>query len=170
VNLALESLPHVSLINPGDGRFLRSGGTASSGGMPERIAEYCRETSQQVPQTAGATSRCILESLSLLYRKSLGELEQLTGKTINRLHIVGGGTRNDLLNQCAANATCRQVITGPVEATAAGNILIQALAGGAVSSLAEARQIVARSFPQNTFEPQDAALWEAAYQRFTTLP
>ena len=170
VNLALDSLPHVSLINPGDGRFLRSGGTASSGGMPERIAEYCRETSQQVPQTAGATSRCILESLSLLYRKSLGELEQLTGKTINRLHIVGGGTRNDLLNQCAANATCRQVITGPVEATAAGNILIQALAGGAVSSLAEARQIVARSFPQNTFEPQDAALWEAAYQRFTTLP
>lgn len=170
VNLALDSLPHVSLINPCDGRFLRSGGTASSGGMPERIAEYCRETSQQVPQTAGATSRCILESLSLLYRKSLGELEQLTGKTINRLHIVGGGTRNDLLNQCAANATCRQVITGPVEATAAGNILVQALAGGAVSSLAEARQIVARSFPQNTFEPQDAALWEAAYQRFTTLP
>jgi len=89
-----------------------------------------------------------VESLSLLYRKSLAELEQLTGRKINRLHIVGGGTRNDLLNQCAASATGRRVITGPVEATAAGNILIQALAGGAVSSLAEARGIVGRSFPR----------------------
>ena len=119
---------------------------------------------------AGALARCILESLSLLYRKTLGELEQLTGKPINRLHIVGGGTRNTLLNQCAASATGRRVITGPVEATAAGNILIQALAGGDLSSLAEARQIVIRSFPQDTYEPQDAVLWDAAYGRFTALP
>jgi rhamnulokinase len=138
--------------------------------MPARIAEYCRETSQPVPESVGALARCILESLSLLYRKSLGELEQLTGQKINRLHIVGGGTRNDLLNQCAANATGRLVITGPVEATAAGNILIQAIAGGAVASLTEARQIVARSFPQNTYEPQQPSVWEAAYQRFQALP
>jgi rhamnulokinase len=138
--------------------------------MPSRIAEYCRETSQPVPGTVGAIARCILESLSLLYRKSLSELEQLTGKPINRLHIVGGGTRNVLLNQCAASATGRKVITGPVEATAAGNILIQALAAGAVSSLVEARQIVARSFPQNTYEPQDASVWEAAYSKFAGLP
>ena len=170
VNLALEATPLVSLINPGDGRFLRSGGTTASGGMPARIAEYCRETSQPVPETVGAIARCILESLSLLYRQSLGELEQLTGRKINRLHIVGGGTRNDLLNQCAASATGRRVITGPVEATAAGNILIQAIAGGAVSSLTEARQIVARSFPQNTYEPQESSVWEAAYQRFQVLP
>ena len=170
VNLALEAPPLVSLINPGDARFLRSGGTTASGGMPARIAEYCRETTQPVPESVGVIARCILESLSLLYRKSLGELEQLTGRPINRLHIVGGGTRNDLLNQCAASATGRRVITGPVEATAAGNILIQALAGGAVSSLNEARQIVARSFPQNTYEPQDAPVWESAYQRFVTLP
>jgi rhamnulokinase len=170
VNLALEATPLVSLINPGDSRFLRSGGTTASGGMPARIAEYCRETSQPVPESVGAIARCILESLSLLYRKSLGELEQLTGKPITRLHIVGGGTRNDLLNQCAASATGRKVITGPVEATAAGNILIQAIAGGAVSSLTEARQIVARSFPQNTYEPQEPSVWEAAHQRFTALP
>ena len=170
VNLALEAPPLVSLINPGDARFLRSGGTTASGGMPARIAEYCRETSQPVPGLPGALARCILESLSLLYRKSLGELEQLTGSKIDRLHIVGGGTRNDLLNRCAASATGRRVITGPVEATAAGNILIQAIAGGAVSSLSEARRIVARSFPQNTYEPQDAPLWEAAYQRFQSLP
>jgi len=170
VNLALEVSPLISLINPGDARFLRSGGTTASGGMPSRIAEYCRETNQPVPESVGTIARCILESLSLLYRKSLEELEQLTGQKINRLHIVGGGTRNDLLNQCAASATGRKVITGPVEATAAGNILIQAIAGGAVSSLTEARQIVARSFPQNTYEPQDALVWESAYRRFVTLP
>ena len=170
VNFALEAPALVSLINPGDPRFLRSGGTTASGGMPARIAEYCRETSQPVPESVGALARCILESLSLLYRKSLGELEQLTGQKINRLHIVGGGTRNDLLNQCAANATGRRVITGPVEATAAGNILIQAIAGGAVTSLTEARQIVARSFPQNTYEPQQPSVWEAAYQRFQAFP
>lgn len=170
VNLALEAPALVSLINPGDARFLRSGGTTASGGMPARIAEYCRETSQPVPETVGAIARCILESLSLLYRKSLGELEQLTGKPITRLHIVGGGTRNDLLNQCAASATGRSVITGPVEATAAGNILIQALAGGAVASLAEARAIVARSFPQSTYEPQEPSVWRDAYARFKALP
>ena len=170
VNLALEAPALVSLINPADERFLRSGGTMVSGGMPARIAEYCRETSQAIPESVGSIARCILESLSLLYRKSLGELERLTGQAINRLHIVGGGTRNDLLNQCAASATGRPVITGPVEATAAGNILIQALSDGAVSSLTEARQIVARSFPQNTYKPQDAPDWEAAYKRFTTLP
>ena len=170
VNLALEAPELVSLINPADPRFLRSGGTTTSGGMPARIAEYCGETSQPIPETVGSTARCILESLSLLYRKSLGELERLTGKKINRLHIVGGGTRNELLNQCAASATGLRVITGPVEATAAGNILIQSLAGGEVSSLAEARQIVARSFPQSTFEPQDALVWESAYSKFVNLP
>lgn len=170
VSMALEAPALVSLINPGDPRFLRSGGTTASGGMPARIAEYCRETSQPVPGSVGAIARCILESLSLLCRKSLSELEQLTGKPINRLHIVGGGTRNELLNQCAASATGRKVITGPVEATAAGNILIQAIAGGTVSSLAEARVIVARSFPQNTYEPQEPEVWEVAYGRFTALP
>jgi len=170
VGLAGAVPPLASLINPTDPRFLRSGGTAASGGMPSRIAEYCQENGQPVPETPGAIARCILESLSLLYRKSIAELEQLTGEKINRLHIVGGGTRNELLNQCAANATGLRVITGPVEATAAGNILIQALAGGAVASLKEARSIVARSFPQNTYEPQEPAVWEAAYGRFTALP
>ena len=170
VNFAIEAPSLVSLINPADQRFLRSGGTSSSGGMPARITEYCLETSQPVPQTVGAITRCIRESLSLLYRKTLAELEQLTDKPINRLHIVGGGTRNELLNQSAANATGRRVITGPIEATAAGNILIQAIADKAVGSLAEARQIVTRSFPQNTYEPQDPGLWSAAYSKFLTLP
>ncbi|MEI6323289.1 MAG: rhamnulokinase family protein [bacterium] len=170
VNFSLEAPPLTSLINPADPRFLRSGGTTASGGMPARIAEYCGETAQPVPESVGAIARCILESLSLLYRKTLGELEQLTGTPINRLHIVGGGTRNDLLNQCAASATGRRVIAGPIEATAAGNILIQALACGSVSSLTEAREIVARSFPQNTYEPQETPVWESAYKHFISLP
>ena len=170
VNLALEAPAHISLINPADPRFLRSGGATASGGMTARIDEYCKETSQPIPQSVGAIARCILESLSLLYRKTLEELEQLTGKPINRLHIVGGGSRNDLLNQCAASATGRRVIAGPVEATAAGNILIQALACGSVFSLEEARQIVSRSFPQNMYEPQEVPVWESAYTRFLALP
>jgi rhamnulokinase len=138
--------------------------------MPARIAEYCRETGQPVPETPGAVARCILESLALLYRRTIGELEQLTGTPVHRLHIVGGGTRNELLNQATANATGRKVITGPVEATAAGNILIQALAAGDIHSLSEGRRIIADSFPQNVYEPRDPSLWEAAYQRFTALP
>jgi rhamnulokinase len=170
VLLAESSEPLASLINPSDSRFLRSGGNASSGGMPARIAEYCRETGQSVPETPGAIARCILESLSLLYRRTLGELEQLTGKKINRLHIVGGGTRNELLNRSTANATGLRVITGPVEATAVGNILIQALAAGDVSSLADARKIVESSFPQGVYEPTDAPVWEAAFAKFSQLP
>ena len=169
VNHALEAPALLSLIHPEYPRFLRSGGTQASGGMPARIAEYCRETGQPVPETPGAIARCILESLALLYRKTLSDLEQLTGTPIKRLHIVGGGTRNQLLNQCAASATGRPVITGPVEATAAGNILIQAIASGSVPSLAEARRIVSLSFPQHTYEPKDPLLWEEAHAKFLSL-
>ena len=166
-----QSAPSLAiLINPADPRFLKSGGTTASGGMPERIAEYCRETGQALPQGYGGIARCILESLSLLYRRTLGELVQLTGKSYDRLHIVGGGTRNLLLNQATANATGLRVITGPVEATAAGNILLQAIASGEVASLAEGRKIIARSFPQETYEPRDTELWNAAYERFNRLP
>jgi rhamnulokinase len=167
---AASSPALVSLINPAEARFQKSGGTTASGGMPARIAEYCRETGQPVPETPGAIARCILESLALVYRKTIGELEQLTGKPVSRIHIVGGGTRNQLLNQASASATGRKVITGPVEATAAGNILIQALAAGDISSLTEGRGIIASSFPQEIYEPEDASVWETAYKRFTQLP
>ena len=170
VHLAFQEPTLEILINPDDPRFQKSGGTTASGGMPERIAEYARETGQKIPTTPGAISRCILESLALLYRRSISELESLPGNPINRLHIVGGGTRNELLNQAAANATGLRIITGPVEATAAGNILIQAITAGDITSLSEARKIVADSFSQHIFEPQDSSLWEAAYARFVALP
>ncbi len=162
--LAEAAKPLVSLINPNDPRFV----TADD--MPNKIAAYCRETKQPVPQTPGDFVRCALESLALSYRRTLGELEDTTGRTLTKLHIVGGGTKNQLLNQLAANATGRTVFAGPVEATAAGNILIQAMALGQLKDLAEIRRVVRNSFSIITYQPSDAATWNAAYNRFKDLP
>jgi len=162
--LAADAKPLQTLINPADVRF----GLVTD--MPARIAEYCKETGQAVPANFGATVRCILESLALSYRRTLGEITAITGKKPQVLHIVGGGTKNLLLNQLAADATGMTVIAGPVEATAAGNVLIQALALGRLSNLAEARAVVRASFPLTTYQPRDAAAWQAAYSRFQDLP
>lgn len=110
-----------------------------------------------------------MESLALLYRRRLDELERLTGRKIERLHIVGGGSRNGLLNQFTANACQVPVLAGPAEATAAGNILIQAIALGHLASLEAARQIVKRSFPVRVFEPLETDQWMAVNARFESL-
>ncbi len=115
------------------------------GNMPERIAAYCRETGQAVPADAGETTRVILESLAFRYAEVLQSLERLTGRTIRVIHIVGGGSRNTLLNRLTAEITGRRVIAGPAEATAAGNVLVQAIGAGEVRDLAEARAMVRRS-------------------------
>ncbi len=154
--LASEAKPLVSLIDPTDPRF------AAPGDMPQKIAAYCRETGQSVPDGVGATVRCALESLAVTYRRSLDTLERLTGQKLSRLHIVGGGSKNRLLMQMAADATGRPVIAGPVEATAIGNLLIQALALGHIKDHAELRAIVRRSFPVEVFQPHDHAAWQAA--------
>ncbi len=146
--LAGEAKPHVSLIDPTDPRF------AAPGDMPQKIAAYCRETKQAVPESVGAMVRCALESLAVTYRKSIDTLERLSGQKLSRLHIVGGGSKNRLLMQMAADATGRQVIAGPVEATAIGNLLIQALALGQIKDHAELRRIVRASFPVETFVPR----------------
>jgi rhamnulokinase len=161
--LASEAPAFVTLINPADNRFL------SPGNMPEKIAAYCREHGQPVPATPGAYVRCILESLALLYRRTLGLIEQLSGRQIDRLHIVGGGSKNVLLNQFSANALQIPVATGPVEATAAGNILVQAIAMGDLPSLDAARQVVRESFDMAAVQPAEAPAWEAAYRRFASL-
>ena len=122
--------------------------------MPERIAEYCREQGWNAPEQPGGMARLILESLAATYRKVLGNLEILIGHRIQRIHIVGGGSRNGLLNQLAANATGRTVIAGPAEATAAGNVLVQSVGAGIVSGVSEAREIVRRSFPLETYLPR----------------
>jgi rhamnulokinase len=134
--------------------------------MPAAIAEYCRETGQPAPEGPAAFTRAILESLALKYRCVLESLERLTGVTYSHLRIVGGGSRNTLLNQFTADATGRPVIAGPVEATALGNIAVQMVSTGAAASLAEARAVVERSFPTRRFDPTHPDTWERQYRRF----
>src|SRR5207245_1697918 len=109
-----------SLIDPDDERFL------NPPDMPKAIQEFCRETGQPVPETQGQFARCVFESLALKYAATLDGLEELTGTKIETLHIVGGGSQNQLLNQFTANAAARPVLAGPVEATVLGNLLVQA--------------------------------------------
>ena len=161
-HLAASAPPFESLINPTDPRFLEPGD------MPARIQAYCKETGQTVPRKPGPIIRCVLESLALLYRKTLREIESITGRKVDCLHIVGGGTKNTLLNHFTANALQIPVVIGPAEATAAGNVLVQAMALGHVSSLGEARKIVRDSFNTENIQPH-AAAWSAAFERLEKL-
>jgi rhamnulokinase len=161
--VASNSPPFAALIQPADAGFL------NPPDMPAAIAEFCRRTGQTPPATQGATVRCTLESLALLYRVTADEIATLLGSSPARVHIVGGGSKNHLLNQCAADALQIPVLAGPVEATAAGNIMIQAIALGHVPSLAAARQIIADSIEITRYEPQAAAAWGRALDRFRNL-
>ena len=155
-----EGLAFRSLVDPDHSGFL------NPDSMPATIADYCCRTGQPEPAAPPAYVRTILESLAFKYRVVLEALEDVTGTRFEEIRIVGGGSRNRLLNQYTANATGRQVIAGPIEATALGNIAMQMLATGAVPSLADARQVIERSFPAERFEPQSADLWDAQYRRF----
>ena len=160
---AADNGPAASHLNLNDPRFL------SPGDMPEKITAFCRETSQTVPTNPGEFTRTILESLALTYAQTLAELEKITGRKIEKLHIVGGGSRSALLNQLSADATGLPVITGPVEATAIGNILIQALALGHIASAKELRRLVEASFPTQTFTPGAKLFSDTAHSRFHQL-
>ena len=161
--LAAEASPFGPLVSLSDSRFL------PPGNMPGRIQQCCRETGQTVPQTEGQIVRCALESLALEYRLVAERLDELAGRRMPTLHIFGGGSQNQLLNQFAADATGRTVVAGPVEATAIGNVLVQALALGVVSDLSEARALVRRSFEVTTYDPRDTAAWDEAYERYLKL-
>ncbi len=137
--------------------------------MPQALADYCRRTSQPAPVDPGATVRCALESLALRYRWVLERLEELTGRRIEVIHVVGGGSQNTLLCQLTADACNRPVLAGPVEATAIGNVLVQAIGLRLLGSLAEAREVVRRSFEVKTFTPHNHDGWQAPYQRFRAL-
>ncbi len=152
-----------SLIDPDDTVFL------APSDMPTAIADWCREHGQPAPETEGQFIRCALESLALKYRLVLEWLEELTGERVEVIHIVGGGTKNELLNQFTADACNRPVITGPVEATALGNVLIQARTAGEIGSLSEIRDVVRVSTVMQTYEPRNAAVWKEAHQRFREL-
>jgi len=149
-----------SLIDPDCPVFLHPAN------MLTAIDEYCMRTSQPAPDGPPAYALAILESLAFKYRAVLDSMERLTGLRFEEVRVVGGGSKNRLLNQFTADATGRTVIAGPAEATALGNIAMQMLATGAVSSLAEARQVIDRSFPVERFEPRDPEIWTAQNRRF----
>jgi len=161
--LAEGALPLRSLIDPDHASFMLPAD------MPAAITAFCQRTNQPAPDSPGAFVRCCLESLALKYLYVLELLESLIGRTIKVMNIVGGGSQNTLLNQFTADAIGRPVLAGPVEATAIGNVLVQALGLRLVSSLDQIRAIVRSSFAVTRYEPQNPDLWQSAYQRFRNL-
>jgi len=161
--MANRSKPLACLIDPDHKPFL------SPGDMPLKIEAFCKKTGQRPPNTRGEYVRACLDSLALTYRRTLEGLEDVLGKTVGVIHIVGGGCQNELLNQMTADACGRPVLAGPIEATAIGNILVQAMATGDVKTLAEARQIVRNSFDVKRHEPTASKQWEEAYARYRKI-
>ena len=160
-DVARAARPFAARVDPNNPTFL------APGDMPAKINAALSQAGQQPLTDRGELVRSVLEGLAFAYRQTLERIEDITGMTIEVIHIVGGGTQNELLNQFAANATGRPVITGPIEATSLGNILIQARAVGQVDSLRTIRAIVRNSFPIQRYAPQDAAAWETEYEART---
>jgi rhamnulokinase len=163
MRLASQAPPFVSLVDPDDSSFILPAN------MPSALVEFCRKTGQPAPEGVGPTVRCALESLALRYRWCLEKLEELTGGRLETIHIVGGGCQNALLCQLTADACNRVVLAGPVEATAIGNVLVQAIGLRLLGSLAEGREVVARSFEVKTYEPRGSGAWQEPVERFRRL-
>lgn len=163
VKLAGEAKPFGAFIDPDHSMFL------APGDMPTRIAQYCRETGQQAPETVGEFVRCILESLALKYRFVFEMTERLSNQAFNGLHMVGGGIQNTLLCQWSANAIGKPVWAGPSEGSAIGNMAVQWIAQGVFADIWEARQAIRDSFPVIEYKPEDQELWGGAYERFVQL-
>ena len=164
--MALASKPLQSIINPDDALF------SPAGNMPKRIREYCRATGQHVPENVGEIVRCIFESLALRYRWTGEKLEEMTGRKYPAINIVGGGTKEETLSQFAADASGRYVVAGPVEATAIGNITMQAIAAGEIGDVWQARSIIKNSFDVKEYAPNtdNRSAWDEAYGKFLALP
>jgi rhamnulokinase len=158
--LAADAAPLRSAFNPDDPRL------GAPTDMPAQIAALCREAGEPIPTDHGEILRAALESLALRYRQVLGMLEQLGGAPIEQIHIVGGGTQNHLLCQMAADACGRPVLAGPIEATAIGNVMMQAIADGAVADVAEARDVIRKSFDMVEYQPKQDDRWAQAAERF----
>lgn len=161
--LSAEAKPLQAFINPDASDFM------APGNMPETIRAFCQKTGQSAPNDRGGVLRCALESIAMKFRHVLEMCEQLSGRRIETIHIVGGGTKNHQLCQFAADACGRRVVAGPVEATAIGNLMMQAVAAGDVGSIAEAREVIRRSFQVDEYTPQNTAAWDDAYEKFLKI-
>jgi rhamnulokinase len=158
-NIAKEAAPFVARIDPDNGDFF------SHGDMPARINKYLADTGQETIEDKGQLVRVVLESLALKYCKVLKTLEEISGASFDVLHVVGGGIQNELLCQFTANATGKRVVTGPIEATAIGNVLIQAIGAGQISSMGQARKIVRNSIEMKEYQPEDADSWGEQFNK-----
>ena len=163
VTLSNDAEPFKCLIDPDSSSFL------NPGNMPQAIQEFCRNSNQPVPESKGEIARCIYDSLALKYKYTIWQIEEVTGKKIEKLHVIGGGAHNTMLNQLTAEATGLPVVTGPTEATAIGNLMMQAKALGVIGSLADIRKVVQNSFGVGTLLPHQSSEWEAAYQKFKSI-
>jgi rhamnulokinase len=160
---AAHTPPFQTLLDPNDNRF------EVQTNMPLAIRNYCRDTSQCVPETAGAFARAVFESLALKYRSVLGSLEKLTLRAFSTIRIVGGGSLNALLCQMVADACNRRVVAGPAEATSLGNVMVQALATGYLASFDEGRGQIRESIHCVEYQPNPSDAWDEAYARFKGL-
>ncbi len=163
IKMALDTKPFQIFIDPDWEGFL------NPPDMPEAIQKYCSETRQRHPESPGEFVRCILESLALKYRVVLGQLRQIHPHPIRKIHIIGGGAKNSLLCQFTADATGLSVYAGPIEATAIGNIMVQALTLGYVDSMQEMREVIRSSFDLVVYKPQDVEKWEKASERYIEI-
>ncbi|GKX28147.1 rhamnulokinase [Vallitalea longa] len=162
VELAKEA-ESISIINPNDNRFL------NPENMVNEIKNYCKETNQIVPNTVGEIAKCIFESLALQYKQVLLQLRKISNKTINKIHIVGGGCQNDYLNQLCADYTECEVFAGPIEATAIGNIMVQYITLGEIDNISEARKIIMDSFEIRRFKPDFDVNIDDKWNKFKEL-
>lgn len=160
---AEKSPAFISLIDPGDPRFI------GPGEMTPRIIEFCMETGQPKPMSVGEHIRCVYESLALNYRRTLRQLEEVTGAGYRAVHVIGGGSLNRVLNQMTADATGLRVTAGPLEAAALGNAVVQFMAHGEVKDIWEARRAIAESMVTGVYVPLDPEAWDEPYQRFTEI-
>ena len=156
-SMAREARPFSAILDVDDPVF------STIGKMPEKIAERCTHSGQVAPQSKNEIVRSSLEGLALKYREVLENLRRKTGKSLQQLHIVGGGTQNELLNQMTADSTGCEVLTGPIEATGVGNVVVQMMAQGEVTSLADARELISLSFEPKRYEPNQSNQWKDAY-------
>ena len=163
VELARKSEPFKFLINPDDVLFL------NPRDMTQAVRDFCYQTAQGTPANHGEVIRCIYDSLALKYRYTLEQIRDVSDQPIEVIHIIGGGANNHFLNQLTADATGLDVVAGPTEATAIGNIMIQAKALGYVGSLTEIRQIIANSSELVQFIPSGELDWDEAYNRYLRI-
>lgn len=163
VHMANEADLFRSMVDPDNTVFL------PPGDMPQRIRDYTSRTNQPMPETHPQVIATVYTSLAMKYRYALEQLLRVSGRHVEKIHVIGGGSQNALLCQMTANATGKTVIAGPVEATALGNAIVQLIALGEISDIAEARAILSQASDMVTYQPQDTAIWEENYQRFTEL-